>query len=65
MRPARERHASTWMNDYEASLLSGLYGDKPESYEEAIQGPNGVQWENAMREEYKSEKWLTGQVIKI
>jgi hypothetical protein len=30
MRPARERHAPTFMNDYEVSLLSALYGDEPE-----------------------------------
>jgi hypothetical protein len=42
VRPARDRHASTWMNDYEVSLLSSLYKDKPQSYKEAIKEPNKV-----------------------
>jgi hypothetical protein len=54
MRPARQRHTPAWMNDYEVSFLSVPYRDEPESYIEAITGPNKVQWEIAMREEYET-----------
>jgi hypothetical protein len=53
VRPARERHAPAWVNDYEISLLSAMYEDEPELYEAAIIGLNKVQWGVAMREDYK------------